>query len=57
MFPAVVRYDECERGMVEHAVRLVVYRTRVGQFIRRRIRHRQVIRRTEHPGDGASGCG
>jgi len=30
MFPAVVRYDECERGMVEHAVRLVVYRTRVG---------------------------
>ena len=30
MFPAVVRYDECERGMVEHAVRLVVKRTRVG---------------------------
>jgi hypothetical protein len=30
MFPAVVRYDECERGMVEHAVRLVVARTRVG---------------------------
>jgi len=30
MFPALVRYDECERGMVEHAVRLVVYRTRVG---------------------------
>jgi hypothetical protein len=24
MFPAVVRYDECQRGMVEHAVRLVV---------------------------------
>lgn len=24
MFPAVVRYDECERGMVEHACRLVV---------------------------------
>ncbi|MEO7319888.1 MAG: hypothetical protein ABIZ56_12935 [Chthoniobacteraceae bacterium] len=30
MFPALVRYDECERGMVEHAVRLVVKRTRVG---------------------------
>ena len=30
MFPALVRYDECERGMVEHAVRLVVARTRVG---------------------------
>ncbi len=28
MFPALVRYDECERGMVEHACRLVVYRTR-----------------------------
>ena len=24
MFPAVVRYDECRRGMVEHAMRLVV---------------------------------
>ena len=30
MFPALVRYDECERGMVEHAVRLVAKRTRVG---------------------------
>ena len=30
MFPALVRYDECERGMVEHAVRFVVKRTRVG---------------------------
>jgi hypothetical protein len=28
MFPALVRYDECERGMVEHALRLVVKRTR-----------------------------
>jgi hypothetical protein len=28
MFPAVVRYDECERGMVEHALRLVVAKTR-----------------------------
>ena len=28
MFPALPRYDECERGMVEHACRLVVYRTR-----------------------------
>jgi hypothetical protein len=28
MFPALVRYDECERGMVEHACRLVVVVTR-----------------------------
>jgi hypothetical protein len=28
MFPALVRYDECERGMVEHACRVVVYRSR-----------------------------
>jgi hypothetical protein len=28
MFPALPRYDECERGMVEHACRLVVKRTR-----------------------------
>jgi hypothetical protein len=28
MFPALVRYDECERGMVEHACRLVVKHTR-----------------------------
>ena len=30
MFPAVVRYDECQRGMVEHAVRLVVKQSRLG---------------------------
>src|SRR5436190_14126419 len=28
MFPALIRYDECQRGMVEHAVRLVVAKTR-----------------------------
>ncbi len=28
MFPAIVRYDECQRGMVEHALRLVVAQTR-----------------------------
>ncbi len=28
MFPALPRYDECQRGMVEHACRLVVARTR-----------------------------
>ncbi|HZE57673.1 MAG TPA: hypothetical protein VE031_07450 [Chthoniobacterales bacterium] len=28
MFVATVRYDECQRGMVEHALRLVVKRTR-----------------------------
>jgi hypothetical protein len=30
MFPALVRYDECQRGMVEHAMRIVVKRTRLG---------------------------
>ncbi|HEV7402422.1 MAG TPA: hypothetical protein VGO11_05830 [Chthoniobacteraceae bacterium] len=30
MFPAIVRYDECQRGLVEHAMRLVVKRTRLG---------------------------
>jgi len=28
IFPAVVRYDECERGMVEHAMRVTIRRTR-----------------------------
>ena len=28
MFPAVIRYDELERGMVEHAMRFTVRRTR-----------------------------
>jgi hypothetical protein len=28
MFAATVRYDECERGMVEHALRLVVKKSR-----------------------------
>jgi hypothetical protein len=32
MFPALVRFDECERGMVEHAMRIVVKRSRK-QFI------------------------
>ncbi len=28
MFPALIRYDECERGTIEHAMRLVVRRSR-----------------------------
>jgi hypothetical protein len=28
IFPAVVRYDECERGLVRHAMRVTVRRTR-----------------------------
>ncbi len=28
MFPALVRFDECERGRVEHAMRIVVARSR-----------------------------
>lgn len=30
MFPALVRFDECQRGMVEHALRLVVRYSRLG---------------------------
>lgn len=33
MFPALVRYDECERGMVEHALRITVRRSRYGSYI------------------------
>jgi hypothetical protein len=33
MFPALVRYDECERGMVEHACRLVVVQSRYENYI------------------------
>lgn len=33
MFPALVRFDECERGEIEHALRIVVRRTRYNQYI------------------------
>jgi hypothetical protein len=33
IFPAVVRYDEVERGMVEHAMRFTVRRTRRGYVL------------------------
>jgi hypothetical protein len=33
MFPALVRYDEAERGMIEHACRLVVKRTLYNNYI------------------------
>jgi hypothetical protein len=33
MFPALVRYDECERGMVEHACRLVVVKSRYNNYV------------------------
>ena len=33
MFPALPRFDECERGMVEHAMRIVVKRTRYNTYI------------------------
>lgn len=32
MFPALPRFDECERGMVEHALRIVVKRTRYQNY-------------------------
>jgi hypothetical protein len=33
LFPALVRFDECERGEVEHAMRIVVRRSRYNQYI------------------------
>ncbi len=33
MFPALPRFDECERGSVEHALRIVVKRTRYNNYI------------------------
>ena len=33
MFPALVRYDEAERGMVEHACRLVVAKSRYNFYL------------------------
>ena len=33
MFPALARYDECERGMVEHACRMVVQSSRYNTYI------------------------
>src|SRR5208283_1135316 len=33
MFPALVRYDEAERGMVEHALRVTVKRSRYDNYI------------------------
>lgn len=33
MFPALPRFDECERGMVEHALRIVVKRTRYNHYV------------------------
>ncbi len=33
MFPALVGYDEAERGMVEHALRVTVKRSRYGTYI------------------------
>ncbi len=33
MFPALVRYDEAERGMVEHALRITVKRSRYNSYI------------------------
>jgi hypothetical protein len=33
MFPALVRYDEAERGMVEHALRITVKKSLYGSYI------------------------
>jgi hypothetical protein len=32
-FPAVIRFDECQRGLVEHAMRFTVRRTRRAYFV------------------------
>lgn len=44
MFPALVRYDECQRGMVEHACRLVVVKSR----------HQHIYPATHHAGSVAA---
>jgi hypothetical protein len=33
IFPAVVRYDECQRGMVDHAMRFTVRKSRRGYVL------------------------
>ena len=33
MFPALVRFDECERGEIEHAMRIVVRRSRYNHYL------------------------
>lgn len=33
MFPALPRFDECERGAVEHALRIVVAKSRYGSYV------------------------
>jgi len=33
IFPAIVRYDECQRGLVKHAMRFTVRRTRRGYVL------------------------
>jgi hypothetical protein len=33
MFPALPRFDECERGMIEHACRIVVAKSRYNTYI------------------------
>lgn len=33
MFPALPRFDECERGVIEHALRIVVKRSRYQNYI------------------------
>lgn len=53
MFPALVRYDECERGVVEHALRLIVAKTR-RQYIYPATHYASSIpaTATEHPAMG-----
>ncbi len=53
MFPALVRYDECERGMVEHAVRLVVKATRLGPIYP--ATHQASVNKTSNPNVPAMG--
>lgn len=53
MFPALVRYDECQRGMVEHAVRLVVKRSRVGPIYP--ATHQASVGKTTNPAIPAMG--
>ena len=59
MFPALVRFDECERGMVEHACRIVVKRTRYDTYIYPATHYASASANTSAnlPAMGRSGCG
>ena len=57
MFPALVRYDECQRGKVEHACRLVVKHSRAEHIYPASHDASSPYRTTPRSPPWASGCG